>query len=85
MSELTEALGRWDSDPYGTDLQPIVDAARKYAALTSPETIEKAARAIWERSNDGNWYAVKQARTGSWLKAMHDAEAVLLAVSEDTE
>jgi hypothetical protein len=40
---------------------------------------------VWERNNDGNWFAVKQARTGSYLKAVHDAQAALDAMLDVLE
>jgi hypothetical protein len=61
MSDLTEALKRWDEN--GETIQDhstIIDAARKWADLTSPENVEKAAKSFLRESLVTNG-------TGKWV------------------
>ena len=84
-----------DADTYAfhSALMVVLDAARRFASLTSPETIEKHARVYhkrWLEDSDG-WYPEAwddlEDEDRQWYLDLSEAqlEAVLRSVEEGTQ
>lgn len=73
--------------PWESKSRMVVDAALGgEIEFDSPETVEAAAQAIFQRHHPlSDWVKHKNSRSGTYLTFIHDAQAVIGLLKGDTE